>query len=193
MAQIGLQYLLCATLAETDTKAEYSNGMVMAGAIKADISIEINEAKLYADNRISENIKEFKSGKLTLNGDDLPLEVRALILGHTIIEGEDGEQGLVAKGDDDGAFVGIGFYATTVKNNVRKYRALWLHKVKFGIPNESMETKGESITFQTPTIEGTILTDVLGVWKEEMIFSKEAEAKAWLNEKAALTVTGSGE
>ena len=38
---------------------------------------------------------------------------------------------------------------------VDKY--FWLYKVKFGIPATALATKGDSITFNSPTIEGTIL------------------------------------
>ena len=185
MAQIGLKYLICAPITETAASVSYANGLVMSSAIKADISIEINEGTLYGDDRIIENIKEFKAGKVTLNGDHLSYEVLALLLGHkveSITEGNGTK--LTAKGDDDGAFVGVGFYATTIKEGVRKYRAIWLHKVKFGIPNESLETKGDAINFQTPTIEGTVLTDILGIWKEEAIFDTEAGAKEWLDIQA---------
>ena len=188
MAQIGLQYLICAPVTETATTVTFQDGLVMSYAIKVDLSIEINEGKLYADNRIVENIKEFKSGKITLNGDHLSYEVLALILGHELETLSAGGQKLTAKGDDEGVYVGVGFYSTTIKDNVKKYRALWLRKVKFGIPNESLETKGDSINFQTPTIEGTILTDILGVWKEEATFNTEAAAKAWLDGLADMGV-----
>jgi phi13 family phage major tail protein len=182
MASIGLKYLICAPLAETTSAATYSGGIVMSYAIKADISIELNSAVLSADDRIVESINEFKSGKLSLNGDHLSYETLALILGHTV---SSGGQILTAKGDDDGAFVGVGFYATSIKDGVKKYRAIWLHKIKFGVPNESLETKGDGgIKFQTPTIEGTVLTDVTGVWKEEGMFATEATAKEWLDGKA---------
>ena len=181
MAQIGLQYLICAPITETPTSVAYAEGMVMSYAIKADISIETNEGTLYADNRIVENIKEFKSGKLSLGGDHLSYEVLSIILGHKLETMTPSGQKLTAKGDDDGKYVGVGFYATTIKDSVRKYRAIWLHKIKFGVPNESLETKGDSVKFQTPTIEGTILTDILGVWKEEALFETEAEARQWLN------------
>ena len=55
-----------------------------------------------------------------------------------------------------------------------KYRYFWLYKVKFGIPDTNLETKGDSITFQTPTIEGTVMRrnkpDALGrhPWKAEV-------------------------
>jgi phi13 family phage major tail protein len=191
MAQIGLKYLICSKLTETATTATYDTGLVMSKAIKADLSIEINEGKLYADDQIVENIKEFKSGKLTLNGDHISYETLALVLGHTLATiGATQNKELIAKGEDDGAFVGVGFYATTINGGNRKYRAIWLTKVKFGIPNESLETKGDAINFQTPTIEGTILTDVSGVWKTEATFATEAEAKAYLDNLANITVEG---
>ncbi len=159
----------------------------MSYAIKADISIEINEGNLYADNRIVENLKEFKSGKLSLNGDHLSYEVQSMILGHKLSDITAGSgKKLTARGDDSGKYVGVGFYSTTLKNNARNYRAIWLHKVKFGVPNESLETKGDSITFQTPTIEGTVLTDIQGVWKDEAIFPTEQAARSWLNEQAGI-------
>ena len=37
------------------------------------------------------------------------------------------------------------------------YKRQWLYRVKFGIPATNLATKGDSITFSTPTIEGTIL------------------------------------
>lgn len=190
MAQIGLKYLICAPITETPTAVSYADGLVMSYAIKTDLSIEINEANLYGDDRIVESIKEFKSGKVSLNGDHLSYEVLALILGHkleTITPGNG--QKMTAKGDDDGKPVGVGFYSTTIKDGKRKFRAIWLRKVKFGIPNESLETKGDSINFQTPTIEGTISTDILGVWKEEATFAQEADARTWLNTQAHITET----
>ena len=187
MAQIGLKYLICSKLTETENDTTYAEGRIMAYAIKADMNIEVNEGVLRGDDRIIENVKEFKSGKLTLNGDHLDYETRALILGHTLTTIDPGtNKKMTAKGSDDGAFVGVGFYATSIKNNIRGFRAIWLTKVKFGVPSESMETRGEAINFQTPIIEGTILTNVLDVWKEEATFPTEAEAKTWLNTMASI-------
>ena len=55
-----------------------------------------------------------------------------------------------------------------------KYRYYWLYRVKFGIPATNLATKGDSITFSTPTIEGTIMRrnkeDAFGKhpWKAEV-------------------------
>jgi len=179
--------MICAPITEANTAVSHSDGIVMSHAIKADISIELNEAKLSADDRIIENIKEFRTGKLSLNGNHLNYQTLALILGHKVEKLPDGGEILTAKGDDDGKYVGCGFYATSLNDGVRKYRAIWLQKIKFGIPNESLETKGDDgIKFQTPTIEGTVLTDIFGVWKQECYFSTEAAAVKWLNGKAGI-------
>ena len=187
MAQIGLKYLICAPLTEASGGATHADGIVMAHAIKVDLSVDLNEAILSADDRRVEHIKEFKAGKLVLNGDHLEYKTLALILGHEVTTDADGVEILTARGSDDGDYVGVGFYATTVKSGDRKYRAVWLQKVKFGIPGESLETKGDGgIKFQTPTIEGAILTDVGGVWKREGIFETEEDAVKWLNNKAGI-------
>lgn len=61
MAQIGLKYLICSKLTETETDTTYAEGRIMAYAIKADMNIEVNEGVLRGDDRIIENVKEFKS------------------------------------------------------------------------------------------------------------------------------------
>ena len=55
---------------------------------------------------------------------------------------------------DGGDPVAVGFRA---KKSNGKYKYYWLYRVKFGIPATNLATKGDSITFSTPTIEGTIL------------------------------------
>ena len=64
----------------------------------------------------------------------------------------------------------------------------WLYRVKFGIPAANLATKGDSITFSTPTIEGTILrrnkVDPKGrhPWKAEVTEGDK--------DVAAATITG---
>ena len=42
------------------------------------------------------------------------------------------------------------------KSNGKPIDTFWLYRVIFGIPATNLATKGDSITFNTPTIEGTI-------------------------------------
>lgn len=190
MASISLRYPVYAKLTETATEASYSGGAVIAKAIKADISIELAEGKLYADDVVSESDKEFKQGTIALNIDDLPDSVRVDFYGHTLepagIEAAPTVQMVVSKGDDEGDYVGVGFYGKKKVKGAIKWRAVWLTKVLFGEPNENLETKGENISYQTPTTEGTIMLDVTGTWKKDVTVDTEALAKAWLNAQAGI-------
>ena len=47
----------------------------------------------------------------------------------------------------------IGFRAKKANG---KYRYFWLYRVIFSVPATSLATKGDSITFSSPTIEGTV-------------------------------------
>ena len=105
MATIGLDKLYYAPITEDANGNEtYGTPAVLAKAISAELSVELNEAILYAD--------------------------------------------------DGGTPVAVAFRAR--KSN-GKYRYYWLYRVKFGIPATNLQTKGDSISFQTPTIEGTIM------------------------------------
>ena len=83
MATIGLDRLYYAKITENDAGEEtYGTPSQLAKAISADLSVELAEATLYADDGASEIVKEFKSGTLSL-GMHLPKQVhnRSYIIG----------------------------------------------------------------------------------------------------------------
>lgn len=150
MATIGLDKLYVAAITEDDEGIEtYGTPEVLAKAISADIEIETTEAILYGDDAIAEQIKEFSSGTLTLNTCDLLPETAAILLGCE----PDSNGVLVSSDKDEATAVAIGFRA---RKRGKTYRYIWLYRVVFAVPAENYVTKGESIEFQTPTIEGTI-------------------------------------
>jgi phi13 family phage major tail protein len=151
MATIGLDKLYYAPITEDANGNEtYGTPAVLAKAISAELSVELNEAILYADDGAAEVVKEFKSGTLSLGIDDIGAEIASALSGATI-----DKNGVVISGSDDGGDpVAVAFRAR--KSN-GKYRYYWLYRVKFGIPATNLQTKGDSISFQTPTIEGTIM------------------------------------
>ena len=151
MATIGLDKLYYAKITEAANGEEsYEKPVQLAKAMSADLSVELAEATLYADDGAAEIVKEFKSGKLTLGIDDIGSTVASDLSGATI----DANGVIVSASEDGGTPVAVGFRA---KKSNGKYRYFWLYRVKFGIPAANMATKGDSITFSTPTIEGTIL------------------------------------
>ena len=151
MATIGLDKLYYAKITEGENGDEtYETPTPLAKAMTAELSVELAEATLYADDGAAEVVKEFQSGTLTLGIDDIGVNVAQDLTGAKI----DDNKVLISASEDGGTPVAIGFRA---KKSNGKYRYFWLYKVKFGIPATSLTTKGESIEFSTPTIEGTVL------------------------------------
>ena len=151
MATIGMDKLYYAKITEDEGGGEtYSPPVKLAKAIKADLSVELVEATLYADDGAAYVIKDFKSGKLSLGVDDIGSTAATDLTGGVV-----DENGLlISVSENEGSPVAVGFRA--LKPDVR-YRYFWLYRVKFGVPSTNLQTKGDSITFQTPTIEGTVM------------------------------------
>lgn len=197
MATIGLDKLFYAKINEDEQGNEtYATPVQLAKAMTADLSVELAEATLYADDGAAEIVKEFKSGTLSLGVDDLGGSVASDLTGSTI----DSNGVVISAAEDGGTPVAVGFRA---KRSNGKYRYFWLYRVKFGIPATALATKGDSITFSTPTIEGTILRrnkpDAKGKhpWKAE-VTEGDAAVKAdtianWYKEVYEPSFTGTAE
>lgn len=150
MATIGLDKLFYADITEDEKGNEtYGNPKQLAKAISADLSVELNEATLYADDGQAEAVKEFKGGTLSLGVDDIGHAVAADLVGAKL----DKNGVLVSASEDTSKYVAIGFRAKKANG---KYKYYWLYRVLFGVPATNLATKGDSISFQTPTIEGSI-------------------------------------
>ncbi|WP_161879111.1 major tail protein [Alkalibacterium sp. MB6] len=150
MATIGLDSLYYAKITEDESGIEtYGTPKVLAKAMTAELSVELIEAILYADDGASEVVKEFKSGALSLGIDDIGSLVAQDLTGCKI----DSNNVVVSRSEDGGSPVAIGFRAKKANG---KYRYFWLYRVIFSVPATSLATKGDSITFSSPTIEGTV-------------------------------------
>ena len=151
MATIGLDKLFYAKITEdTSGNETYGTPIPLAKAMKADLSVELAEATLYADDSAAEIVKEFKNGTLSLGIDDIGVTAAEDLTGATL----DDNHVVISGSEDGGSPVAVGFRAKKSNGN---YRYFWLYRVVFGIPATNLSTKGDSITFSTPTIEGTVL------------------------------------
>jgi len=198
MASIGLRYPVYAPLTEDDMAGtfQYGIGKVAAKAINVEMNLNIAESILYADDTAAESVKEFIDGTFTFTADDLDETVKADWLGNTtetVTVNTEQVNVLVSKDEDMPGYFGFGFIVPKIKNKVRLYRAIILPKIQFREPNESAETKGQQINWQTPQIEGRIFRRVDGVWKKEITVNSLATAKAWLAQELNIAAEGGGE
>lgn len=173
--QLGLKDLHMAKVTINGDQRTYATPTVMAKAIKVDLSVSIAEGSLYADDALNYSVKEFVKGKITLNVADLTNEVIAELLGW-----ETDRDGVIYAGKENGEEPPIFALAWASKKPEGKFRYLWLYEVKFTIPSESYETKGDQIKILTPTIEGEFIKRPDGRWKADFVgLPTSAVAVGW--------------
>ena len=178
MAKIGLNSFKYSKLNESGNTATYAGAKSLGKAIDCKVAIENYTAELYADDTLAESDYTFKKGTVTITTDEDDDTVFAELLGHDI--SEDGE--MVRKDTDVAPYVGLGRILTKIVNGVYKYKVEFLYKVKFSEPAQEEQTKGDSIEFKTPSIEGTISKLANGEWSKSKTFTDKAEALAYLEE-----------
>ena len=67
-------------------------------------------------------------------------------------------------------------------NGARKYKVNFLYKVKFSEPSNDESTKGETVEFSTPSVEGIVstLSDNNGTWGKSKTFDNIDDAISYL-------------
>lgn len=177
---IGLRNLVYAKLIDDPASglATYEAPVSIPGAISAVINPNASSEFLFADDGPYDVGSTIGGITLELNVADLDLDTQAALLGHTVVGGV-----LIRKREDVPPFVAIGF--KTLKSN-GKYRYTWLAKGKFLPSEQNNQTKGDSVTFNTPTIQGSFVArDCDGEWErhidEDHIDFMPSMAANWFN------------
>ena len=192
MAIIGASRPLFAKYNNSGSLVSYSNGGVMGALVQFEISIEgdNNNNDFYADNRVKESQKnKFSNGTLTVQTDDLRQGISKAILGiketdlPTIPGITDvGVKELIYDDDQNTPYLGIGMIRKKQIDDVEKWEAIILTKVKFNVPNDAATTEGESIEWQVPELSASFMRDdsQKHKWKRSATFSTEEQAEAYI-------------
>ena len=121
MATIGLDKLYYAPITEDSSGEEsYGTPVQLAKAISADLSVEIAEATLFADDGTAEVAKEFKTGTISLGVDDIGKSAAADLTGVTV----DKNGVIVSTAEDGAAPVAVGFRARKANGKHRQCQHL---------------------------------------------------------------------
>lgn len=148
---IGLKNLVYAKLL-TDPiggTPTYDTVTRIAGAISANFNPNGSTETLFADDGPFESASTLGNMSLELNVADISSAVQADLLGHKISGGI-----LKKTKDDTPPWVAIGYARTRSDGSAT---LVWLNKCKFAPGEQSSETKGESINWNTPTISASIV------------------------------------
>lgn len=157
---------------------------VLKGIIESKFSPEFNSAELYADDVLAESDYTYKKGTLSLVVADDDDDVCAELLGNTVSTDKEVSQKIT----DEAPEVGFGHVVTKKVNGVLKYKVEFFPRVKFTKVTTDSKTRGESVEFNTTSIEGTVMpldADINGIeagtWEKHQTFATEAEAVAYLD------------
>lgn len=154
-AQVGLKNMHYAVMSTEDaapsTAPTYGTmkELLVGKLVSVNVEANVEEASIYADDMKYETANQLTDITLSIDVAEIPLEVQAELLGHTIADGV-----MSAKADDVAPYVGVAFEFT--KANGKK-RFVKLYKGKFQEVNEAGETKGNSINFQTKSLQASFL------------------------------------
>lgn len=149
--RIGCDNLVYAPMTTEDTTTTapvYGDVVPAPGVMSLNINPNGANETLFADDGPMETASTLGKIDVEIQKNALTTTNKADLLGHNI----DAKGGLVYGDSDIPPWVAIAF--RTLKSN-GKYRYVWLYKGKFTEPEDTNETKGDSINFQSDTIKGS--------------------------------------
>lgn len=199
MAIIGCSKLLYAKYANNNGTVSYSTGGTAAKLTNVNISLDTaNDNDFYADNAIDETDRVFSGGTLTVNTNDLTDAISKELLG--LQEAAVGTITGITDTDVKEIFfdnrqvvpyLGIGMVIKHQRGGVAAWTGIMLNKVQFSVPNDAAETQGQTISWQTTELSGTIMRDDSSTqcWKQQATFTTEAQAVAYLNARLSISST----
>ena len=171
----------------TDGTVTYDTPISMGDAISVELNLTAAEGRLYAESRLAEYKKLITGGTASVGVKYITDAAQKLLFGmseNTRNVGANASQkSLKATAKDIAKYVGMGFYAPDAIDGTDKYTAVFVYKVLFGAPSYVYATKGDSITFQTPTTTGEFLADDSEDKNimEIATLANENDAVAWIN------------
>jgi len=181
MANIGFRKPIAFPMTANKT---YGTAMVVGKGVSCSITANSAEGSLYGDDALAEYSNGFTNADVTLGTTTIPADVAAGMFGHT----KDADSGEITFNKDDQAiYVGLGLIGSEVIDNTDKYTAIFLYKVKFAEPSQEYETKGDSISYKTPSITGKATPDDDGDWKITKSFDTVSAALSWIYTQAGQT------
>ena len=194
MAFIGMKHPVFAPVEtyEPGTPITYGAGVVLGKSIGATLTLQRAETSLYADDGKAETDNSVTGGTISLELDDITHENALKALGlkkHEL----NGKQVYTITGAA-APYGGCGWVRERKMNGVISYVAQWVHRLQLGQTTKNAATKGQTITYQTTTLEGEILAAEVDESREDYYITEYpaetiAEAIEWLDAMANIPKT----
>ncbi len=193
MPQFDLRGIYAAKYVNTQGTVTYTDKTKVGDAMTANLELRFAEGRLYAESALAEYIRKAVGGTVSIGVKYIPDTAQQLMFGstaksRTVTYTKSATtttatvSGLVIGAKTTGKYVGIAFYAPDMVDGVEKYTCVKIAKALFGPPSMSLQTAGESITFNTPTTSGEFMVDDSSAQNiiEVAVCDDEEAAVAWV-------------
>lgn len=175
MAYVGLLYPYIAKYTENG----YTDGFKCGSAIATNVTPTYAEGSLQGDNQTVIYKKKFTDADVSLTVTELPSVAAEVMFGHTVTNDE-----VIYKSTDDSNYVGFGYVSDyETDSGAAGYEATVMPQVKFTEDAVQYQTRGDSITFTSPSVSGKARADANGEWKYVKKFDTLVEADAYIKDK----------
>lgn len=159
--------------------------------VRADQSDDRSESSFNADDHTIDRDNSVTKAHVALEVAKLTTNMLTDLVGYVADSGQNPD---ISMTDAAAPYVGIGFVYVEQYKGVKTYLPYWYYKAQFSYGSRSFNTKGESVEFQTESLEGEAMAVQLtegGVnqfyTRPQAALSTEAAAIAWLKTKANIS------
>jgi len=145
----------------------YGTGKMLPKVMKFSGTPTSDTVTLYGDDSIAEEETSQGNGSLTVDLTELALADQAAMLGHKYSE----EEGMVCGQDDAATYCICSSIVPGVLNKKPFFRVVTYLRVRFAPVNDDYETKGQQVSYKTPSLSGSFYPNKDGNWKNVREFA----------------------
>lgn len=176
-------------ISDEGTKVTFEEGMILAKMMSCTVTPTQNKVEVYGDDDVAEQDNSVTGAAVALNTTYLPTEPAAYMFGSEYKKATETEpEQLISKDSDEAPEVAYGYIDGHKQDGKKKFRVRIIPRVVFNQPAETSNTKGNTVTFTTPSISGTAKVDpVTGEWKHDYFFDSAKAAVDFLKTTMGIT------
>lgn len=173
-----------------------SNYFQIGKMVKISINPQFKEASGYGDDALAEYIKEFNYAEISNDVTTIPMDASVAMFGIKKVTPQTPSTDPATYKDENGQesnYGCFGFIYGEVVDGVKTYYVYYLPRVKFDLPGDEYETKGENIVLNNHTIAGRAFMDnVTSCWREKTPYPTLTAAITALKAKVGGTLATAG-
>lgn len=188
MAYIGMRHPVFAKIESYEPGSiSYGEGVVLGKAIGATLTLQRTDTSLYADDMKAEADNSVTGGTVSLELDDIKHEDAMKALG--LIKRTANGKEVYSTSGQAAPYGGCGWIRERKLNGAISYVVQWVHRLQLGQNTKNAATKGQTITYQTTTLDGEVLgaqvdESMETFYVDEIPMGTIEEAITWLDAMA---------